>query len=117
MLFTADEGRRRLLGVFPSVGHPRLVCPSWGSGTEWRAVNSAAVLSLLSKKLGSKRQINLPSLLPALPRGTFREGGAGLCASDGRQVNESGLRLPFRGAWRRWMCPFSELPCDRDRPF
>lgn len=80
MLFTADEGRRRLLGVFPSVGHPRLVCPSWGSGT----VNSAAVLSLLSKKLGSKRQINLPSLLPALPRGTFREGGARLCASDGR---------------------------------
>lgn len=71
-------------GVFPSVGHPRLVCPSWGSGTERRAVNSAAVLSLLSKKLGSKRQINLPSLLPALLRGTFREGGAGLCASDGR---------------------------------
>lgn len=68
MLFTVDEGQRQLLGVFPSVGHPRLVCPSWDSSTEQRAVNSAPILTLLSQKLGSKRQINLLSLLPT-PRG------------------------------------------------
>lgn len=64
------RGRGSLWGVFPSVGHPRLVRPSWDSRTEPRAVNSAPILSLLSQKLGSKRQINLLSLLPT-PRGEF----------------------------------------------
>lgn len=62
------RGRGSFWGVFPSVGHPRLVRPSWFSRTEPRAVNSAPILSLLSQKLGSKRQINLLSLLPT-PRG------------------------------------------------
>lgn len=57
--------------------------------TKQRAVNAAPLLTLLSQKRGSKRQI---SLLPwPLKLGTFHKGGAWLYTNGGSLANSGGL--------------------------